>query len=135
MKNVKWFAIGLVGLSSVYGAPAFAVNWVYVLTDNYGSAVYYDPNTIRRSGNTVSVLEKWDNSRNETFFWKPESRAFVRYDCYNRTRTYISGVAYFSNGRTESEQIEPHQQLAEDILQNPTWDRIAKAICRSGKVR
>lgn len=136
MKNVKWFAIGLVGLSSLYGAPAFADKWVYVLTNIDGTAVYYDPNTVRRSGNTVSVLEKWDKSRNEAFPWLPEeSRAFVRYDCYNWTRTYISGVGYFSDGRTQSEQIEPYQQLAEDVLQNPTWNRIARAICRLGKGR
>ena len=46
--------------------PAYAANWVYVLTDSNGTVRYYDSDTIQRSGKWVTVWEKSDHSRDKT---------------------------------------------------------------------
>jgi hypothetical protein len=58
MKRIK-----LITAASLLTAatPAFAVEWVYVTSNTSGTDIYYDADTIRRSGDQVTVWERWDH--------------------------------------------------------------------------
>lgn len=49
--------LGAMCLAVVPIAPAYAANWVYVTTSRSNAVYYYDSDTIRRSGNQVTVWE------------------------------------------------------------------------------
>jgi hypothetical protein len=82
-------------------APAYAANWVYVVTNNSGTDFYYDSDTIRRSGNQVTVWEKYDHSRDKTDKTR-EKKVLYRYDCVKRTTTILQATIYYPNGKNET---------------------------------
>lgn len=93
--------LGVMSLALVPIAPAFAANWVYLAESTSNAVYYYDSETIRRSGNQVTVWVKGDHSRDKTVKMR-ESKARYRYDCAERTSTLLQLVDYYPDGKIET---------------------------------
>ena len=85
--------LGVICCALMPMAPVYAANWVYVDTNTRGTNVYYDSDTIQRSGNQVTFWQKDDYSRNKTRKER-ESKSRYRYDCAMRTRVLLQLTNY-----------------------------------------
>jgi hypothetical protein len=110
-------------------APAFAANWVYVDTQSDNAALYYDADTIQRSGNQFTVWEKRDHSRNKNVKYR-ELKSRVMYDCVNMTFTLLSEIVYYPNGTNKSLSLTPYEQTTEDVPPDTMGAAMLKAVCR-----
>jgi hypothetical protein len=110
-------------------APAYAANWVYVATNINGAAYYYDSNTIRRSGNQVTVWEKADYSRDKTVKMREEKSRW-RYDCAERTRTLLQLTNYYPNGKLETFTWNTYEQEQTAVTPDTLGEKILEAVCR-----
>jgi hypothetical protein len=108
--------------------PAFAVNWVYVDTNKSGTDVYYDADTIVRSGNQVTVWEKWDHSQDKTFKQRQQTLR-VKYDCAERTKTLLHAIIYYPDGTIKSFTWETYEQEADPIAPGTFVEGRLEAIC------
>lgn len=109
--------------------PAFAANWIYVTQSNVGTVSYYDVDTIQRSGNQVTVWEKWDHSRNKTKKER-ETRIHGRYDCSERTITSLNINNYFPDGKIKSVNLETYEQKADSVIPDTSAEKMLEAVCR-----
>ena len=108
--------------------PAYAVDWIYVTTSNSGSVWYYDANTIRRSGDLVTVWERWDHSRDETVKQR-ERRIRSRLDCGQRTVTTLNSTSYYPDGKLETFTWEAHEQEERPITPGTNAETMLDAVC------
>lgn len=109
-------------------APAFAANWVYILTNGDGTDYYYDGDTIQRSGNQVTVWRNLDHSRNKKVKYR-EEKDRVLYDCSRRTFTFLNSIEYYPDGKVESFAWEPHEQKIRPIPPETSAETILEAVC------
>ena len=119
----------LVCLALMPIAPAYAANWIYVIEDVKGTVFYYDADTIQRSGNQVTVWEKWDHSRNRTIKER-EDKVLNRYYCLERTFTILNWVGYYPDGTNKSFTWGTYQQTADPIVPETSGELMFKAVCR-----
>lgn len=122
--NLLGAAIALV----MAATPAFAANWVYLTTTNNGTDMYYDADTIARSGNQVTVWEKLDHSQDKTFKQRQQT-TLIRYDCAGRTRTLLHIISYYPDGTNKSFTFETYEQEAEPIAPGTLGEGKLEAIC------
>ena len=108
--------------------PAFAANWVYVDTTGSGADIYYDADTIARSGNQVTVWEKFDHSRDKKVKYRQQT-VRSRYDCAERTRTTLHVIIYYPDGTSKSATWEAYEQEAELIAPDTLGEGKLEAIC------
>ena len=109
--------------------PAFAANWNFVEESINSTVFYYDVDTIKRSGNQVTVWEKWDHSRNKT----EKSRQQLlqqKYDCSERRRTLLHSSTYSPDGKVETVTWETSQQISEPIVPETISEAMLEAVCR-----
>lgn len=124
MKHIKFTAAAALSLAST---PAFAVDWVYMLTTPSGSDRYYDADTMQRFGNQVTFWERHDNSRDKTEKSR-EKKQRVRFDCGTRMIVVLNVLIYFPNGTNESYNFpsgEPFP-IAPDTIGEETFDIVCK---------
>lgn len=125
MKSIKLLSVTML---ATIATPAFAANWVYVLTNDTGTVYYYDSDTIQRSGQWVIVWEKWDHSRDKTVPQR-EQKIRWRYDCAGRTSTPLQLTKYFPNRTNETITWETYQQKAAAIIPETVGEAQLKAVC------
>ena len=114
----------------VMGAtPAFASNWVYAAETDANTVIYYDADTVQRSGNQVTVWEKWDHSRDK--YEKRRQRIIQnRYDCSERTKTLLNGASYYPNGKIDTYNFKTYEQEADSIVPDSISEATLEAVCR-----
>lgn len=117
--------LGVACLALMPMAPVYAANWVYV-TAYEDFDYYYDSDTIRRSGNQVTVWEKSDYLRDKNSVLR-EIRALHRYDCVERTSALLQMTIYYPNG-----EIKTLTWTAEEkaVIPETRAEFILKAACR-----
>ena len=123
--------INLLGAATVLlmaATPAYAVNWVYVSTMDSGTDTYFDADSIRRSGNQVTVWERLDHSRDKTEKER-ERKKLVRYDCAERTRILINVIAYYPDGTVKSATWQPYEQEAVPVAPGTVGEATLEAVC------
>ena len=120
--------LGAMCLAVVPIAPAYAANWVYVTTSRSNAVYYYDSDTIRRSGNQVTVWEKYDWSRDKTAKQR-ETKARYRYDCAERTNTLLEIVDYFSVGKIEKFTYDTYRQQESAVTPDTISEIMLEAVC------
>lgn len=122
--NLLGAAIALV----MAAAPAFAVNWVYITTDDNGADYYYDADTIQRSSNQVTVWERWDHSSDKKTKER-ERKVRFRYDCAERTRTALHLINYYPDGTSKSFTWKAYEQETDPLAPGTLGDDTLEAIC------
>jgi hypothetical protein len=128
MKSVRRFGLAMACLAPFLGPPAAAANWVYVGESVNKTVIYYDAETIQRSGNQVKVWEKWDYSSNMTLKFR-EAKVHKRYNCLERTDTLLGGSSYYPDGKVESFNLAPHEQEADPVTPETIGEGVMKAVC------
>jgi len=96
MKHIDLIAAAALVLAAT---PAFAANWVYITSVKSGTFHYYDADTIRRSGNYVTVWEKRDHSFDKTVKAR-ETKTQIRFNCAERTLTVLDFTKHYPDGKT-----------------------------------
>ncbi len=124
MKSIKLIAAALLLAAS----PAFAANWVYVTTDTDGTVYYYDADTVQRSGNQVTVWEKWDHSRDKTIKERERKRQY-QYDCAESTSTLLHSIIYYPDGTVRSVAYKTYEQEADPIVPDTIGAVGFEAVC------
>ena len=109
--------------------PAFAANWVYIDQSTENTVYYYDSDTIQRSGNLVTVWEKYDYRRNKTVKYR-ERKQRSRFNCEERTVIILDFVTSYPDGRIEAFNVPPYQQKAITIPPDTVVEDIFKAVCQ-----
>jgi hypothetical protein len=121
--------LGAMCLAVMPAAPAYAANWVYVTTSNQKADFYYDSDTIQRSGNIVTVWEKYDLSRVATT--KERTRiSRYRYDCAERTSTLLALNVYYPNGEVKSFTYKAYEQEEEAVAPDTVTEAVLEAVCQ-----
>jgi hypothetical protein len=128
--TVRLLSAAVLGLSvASLATPAFAADWIFAdAIDANGTLHYYDADTIQRTGNQVTVWEKWDHSRDKTEKIR-ERKLRVRYDCAERTSTSLNTIIYFPDGKTEFFTWEAYQQTADPVVPESIADAKLNAVC------
>lgn len=108
--------------------PAFAAEWIPVFIDTQKVIYYYDADTIRRSGNVVTVWEKRDHSRNRTVKYR-EVKGKRSYNCSARTSILLSVIVYYPNGKVESDEFPDYAQTTESVAPDTAGEDILEAVC------
>ena len=127
MKHIKLIAAAALLMAA---APAFAVDWVYVAGNKRGADFYYDAHTIVRSGNQVTVWEKWDHSKDKALKER-EIKLRRRYDCAERTVTLLHGIAYYPDGTNKSSAYETYEQEVTPIAPASLGEVMLEAVCEA----
>lgn len=120
--------LGVMSLALVPIVPAFAANWVYVAESTSNAVYYYDSETIRRSGNQVTVWEKYDFSRDKTEK-RRERKVRYRYDCEQRTDTLLETVSYYPNGKIEKFTFDTYEQKESAVTPDTVSEAMLEAVC------
>jgi hypothetical protein len=120
--------LGALCLAVMPIAPAYAANWVYLATNRNGTVFYYDSDTIRRSGNQVTVWEKADHSRNKTVKQREEKSRW-RYDCAERTRALLQLTNYYPDGKLETFIWDAYEQKETAVTPDTVGEDILEAVC------
>jgi hypothetical protein len=120
--------VGVICLALTPMAPAYAANWVYVAKNTNGAVFYYDSDTIRRSGNQVTVWEKVDHSRNKTVKMREEKSRW-RYDCEERTRALLQLTNYYPDRQPETFTWNAYEQKEGAVTPDTVGEDILKAVC------
>ena len=124
MKHIKLTAAAALSLAST---PAFAVDWVFIVTTSSGSDRYYDADTIQRFGSQVTFWERHDNSRDKTEKSR-EVKQRVRFDCGTRMIAILNIIKYFPDGTIKSTDFptgEPFP-IAPDTIGEDTFNIVCK---------
>ena len=108
--------------------PAYAANWIFVDYDVNNTVFYYDVDSIQRSGNQVTVWEKWDRSRDKTSKER-ERKLRQRYDCAERTFTDLDIFIYFPDGKNDSFNYKPYEQTVISIVPESIGETMFDAVC------
>ena len=127
MKHIKLIAAAALVMAAT---PAFAVNWVYVGARSSGTDFYYDADTIVRSGNQVTVWEKWDHSRDKTYKER-EQRVRYRYDCAERTSTLLHAIIYYPDGTSRAVTFATYEQETEPLAPGTVGEAVLEAVCEA----
>lgn len=114
---------------SMAATPAVAANWVYIDQSTKNTVYYYDSDTIQRSGNLVTVWEKYDYRRNKTVKYR-ERKQRSRFNCEERTVIILDFVTSYPDGRIEAFNVPPYQQKAITIPPDTVAEDIFKAVCQ-----
>ena len=120
--------LGAAAALSLAATPAFAANWVYVGTLDSGTDIHYDADTIRRSGNQVTVWDKLDHSRDKKFEERERKRQY-RYDCAERTVTLLASIAYYPDGTNKSFTWKKYEQEPRPVVPETVAERTLEAVC------
>ena len=109
-------------------APSYASDWVYIDQNTKNTVYYYDSDTIQRSGNIVTVWEKYDYRRNTTVKYR-ERKQRSRFNCEERTVVILDSVTSYPDGRIEAFNVPPDQQEGITIPPDTVAEDILKAVC------
>ena len=121
--------VSAIGLALMPIAPAFAVNWIYVDADADNTVVYYDADTIQRSGDQVLVWVRYDHSRDKTEKAR-ETKVRAIYDCAARTFISRAAITYFPNGNVDTFEVPSYQQRSFSVVPGSIAEALLEAVCR-----
>lgn len=121
--------LGVMCLAAMPMLPVYAANWVYVSTDQNNAVNYYDSDTIRRSGNQVTVWEMVDFSRDKTVKERVKKVRY-RYDCSERTSTLLQMIIYYPDGSNETITLEAYEQKATALAPETIGEMMLETVCR-----
>lgn len=121
--------IGIMCLALMPISHADAANWVYADENSKGTVVYYDADTLRRSGQEVTVWVRFDHSRDATVRER-YSNHFTRYNCIERTTVLVSYTNYYRNGKIQTENLKSYEQEEQYIAPGTISEAILEAICK-----
>ncbi len=116
-------------LAAIPLAPALAVDWVLVDADADNTVWYYDADTLRRSGDEVTVWGRYDHSRDKTVKAK-YTISLYRYNCTQRTTVLISMTQYYRSGKIDASNRKPYEQEEEQIPPNTMFEAMLEAVCK-----
>ena len=121
--------LGALCLALMPTTPAYAANWVYVTIDGSDDAIiYYDSDTTQRSGDQVTVWEKWDYSGSKNSK-KREMLAHTRYNCADRTYKSLYAIVKYKDGTAEAENISKKTQT-DPVVPDTVVEAQFTAVCR-----
>ncbi|MFM8543365.1 MAG: surface-adhesin E family protein [Chakrabartia sp.] len=127
--KTKHLIASAIALSLSLGAtPAFAANWVYVGESVNNAVLYYDADSIQRSGNQVTVWKKLDHRRDRTTKIRT-ALSRTRYDCAERTDTLLARVSYYADGPSKSAEWSRSEQTADTIFPESMAEAMLEAVC------
>ena len=121
--------LGVVCFALTPIAPAYAANWVYVDADADNTVVYYDADTIQRSGDQVLVWVRYDHSRDKTEKAR-ETKVRAIYDCAARTFISRAAITYFPNGNVDTFEVPSYQQRSFSVVPGSIAEALLEAVCR-----
>lgn len=121
--------VSTIGLALMPIAPAFAVNWVYVTESDNNAVWYYDSDTIKSSGNQVTVWIKVDHSRDKRVKYR-EALTRYRYDCAERTSILLQATDYYPDGKIETFTWETYEQKERAVTPDSVMEDMLEAVCR-----
>jgi hypothetical protein len=125
MKHIKLIA----ATALIMGAtPAFAANWIYVNTDTKNADNYYDADTLRRSGEVVTVWEQTDHSRDKTVK-RRSAKSLIRYYCSRRSYVLVSIIDYYPNGETKRFDYSTGKQSEYFPPPDANGEAMLNAVC------
>ena len=121
--------LGAMCLALMPIAPAYAANWVYVVTSANNTDYYYDADTLQRSGDQVTVWFRLDHSRDKT---KKQREAKDRYrlNCATRTITLLYTFNYYPDGKSESFSYDTYEQSVNPVVPGSMAEDLLEVICR-----
>ncbi len=115
-------------LICVASTPASARNWVPVGSSMNNAAAFYDPESIQRYRNYVTVWTRTDYSRNPNTKIR-EDITRVRYDCLSKTSTNLVIVFYYLDGSNQSAEYAPHEQTERTVVPGSMGELMLMAVC------
>jgi hypothetical protein len=121
--------VSAIGLALMPIAPAFAENWVYVTESSSNADWYYDSDTIRRSGNQITVWVKVDHSRDKTVKYRMALNRY-RCDCAERTTSLLEWTDYYPDGKTDTVTVETYRQKEVAARPGSVMEDMLEAVCR-----
>lgn len=110
-------------------APAYAVDWVYVVTSVDNTHYYYDADTLQRSGDQVTVWFRLDHSRDKTTK-KREAKDRYRLNCATRTTTLLYTVNYYPDGKSETFSYDTYEQRVSPVVPGSLAEVLLEVICK-----
>jgi hypothetical protein len=127
MKSRKTSAVAAL-LVSLLTAPANAATRIYVAKSNNGAVHYYDAESLRRSGNQVTVWTKTDYSQDRTTEWR-EDKTRVKYDCAERSYANLDMVVYHPSGKVEIVNAPKPERPLQSIVPDSVSESKMEAVC------
>ena len=130
MKSIDLIRATMALAIALAATPALAVNWVYFTSNLNGTSFSYDADTLRRSGDQVTAWERWDHSRDKTEKLR-ERQVLSKYDCVQRTLTYIELIDFHPDGKIDRVSVEPHIQRTVNASPGSIIEKGLEAVCSS----
>lgn len=134
MKSIKRFVIGLVGLSTLCGAPAQAEKWVYVTQREADADTYKTTYSI-----DVDSLDSLDSSGDGIFrIWQKEEIerssntvifSLYDFDCAKREMSLLFWERYVDEYPDEVHAWDGWQARTQSVLAGSVSEEIFKAAC------
>jgi hypothetical protein len=124
IKPVK-LLIATIGLS--LGSAAIAEGLVYASETDNGSVWYYDTETVRQSGSTVTVWTKRDASKDKTVRFRTV-RQKLKIDCSDETFGTLSYIEYRADGTSNVSFSEAYPEM-EPIPPGSVGYKLFQEIC------
>ena len=124
MKIIKLIAASALAMA----APTYAANWAFAGFEN-NIGFYYDTDTMQRSGETVTLWEKWDHARDKSVQQRT-TLIRARYNCSDRTYTHLHAILYFPDGTHKTLEYSTYEQQQEKMIAPDTvGDTKLKIYC------
>ena len=129
MKSIKRFVIGLVGLSTLYGAPAQAEKWLYVTDSGVEEdkiTYYIDTDSLEELSNgDIRIFEKKEQEGWENIIFQQ-----YEYNCTKMTKSLVHWEMFQGDRPVEVYTWEdPWSQRYENIVTGSISDKMLKAAC------
>lgn len=127
MKSKKISAVAALSVS-LLTVPANAATWIYVGEGANGAVHYYDAESLRRSGNQVTVWTKTDYSQDRTTEWR-EDKTRVKYDCAERSYVNLDMVVYHPSGKVEIFNAPQPERPLQSVVPDSIGETKMKTAC------
>ena len=121
---------GLAAAAITFAAPAQASRWIESASGK-NATVFYDADTVQRSGSYLVAWEKWENKPNPTRK-EAVNKAQKEYDCAGRRSRLINSVNYREDGTVISSFTwEPYEQTWTAATPDSIGEAMLEAVCGS----
>ncbi len=129
MNTATFFAASLGITSVLFTTSAKAENLIYVSTDASGSNFYYDSETIKKTGNKITVWMIQDAKNDKTVPHRTYKARMIL-DCQLETSTRLQYVTYSASGvMLQSETIPQHQRSEEGVIPGSIGAAFMQSLC------
>ncbi len=134
MKRIKRFVIGLVGLSTLYGAPAQAEKWVYVTQrddDGRNKTTYsIDVDSFDSDFSDDDRVSIWQKEEYETNEVESDvTFSLYEFDCAKKEMNLFHWERFVDNAPNEMFSWEHSESRTQSVLAGSVSEEIFKAAC------